>query len=1152
MLHKGLTLAICVALLFGSLRARAATPANGVPNSATRPNVTPTNGSPALENSTTSHSISLDVFENSLLFGNQAVFQALTQHPLTAGSLTDTSSATYPLWSDPMSILLMSYIWSNAHRTGDDLVYCPTELTLGTCTNSADPTFFLFGALGVCDYSPANPMATSPAPAAGQRGWATDEPLTSDFACQHWMSALLLSESNNFGVHNLFSAMGPSSSAAPGTIGQQLTMAASAVRGDQYYFGTETPVRSITDGCAVGTTGPANCGWTTAFIGTCTPSDTVTMNTQNTTAIPSMVMVNQGIHANDYPFLPPGKGISDSNFLGGATGAGTLQPSVLFQCPQSGTFNIQWAPYSRDDVAALGSNTVTFTASSRTGAALSYPSNELDIYPRSNREGYFAGNVFTNINPLLYSCEVRVNQPLAGSTTVIPGPQLCNPNVSGGCVPCQRGTIDFATLPDGSQVPASDVSTVNFSPRSVLGGAQDYWQPLGVNFNSTGNLLEAFGPSINSDGWCPNNQPNYSCAPNNIVVENSPSVGQTFDTLKVTFNNPQPAVEFDIADGYLCQSITNQVTLFNSGLLVATMTLTEANEIAACPNQSADELCGRFKVSAPGGAAFDEIDLAPTTCFAQPTCTLAAGDLGNTANCPGPSCPTNCGGMFFDNLTFPLGVVVFPDAHMWLGGSFANNAYAEGRMCSSDSSSCLANYEGSIDSGLAPCLSLDLDADTANPRSYSGAARPLYDVGGCYFNNNGSGTQVPAQFIDSADVGVDIYPAYGVTSFFANYGAGIDGFGSVATATATPTTSATATPAATATATPTATDTATSTPTATSATATSTATTRPTATPTSSTSVTASIAFAKTAVGQTSTKTVTVTNTGRTNPLIVSAATPSDPEYALSGTGTCGGIPVTLAHGTHCTLGISFSPSAVGPHPASLMLSDNAISTPQYVTLTGTGIAGLTTTKSILVFGNVKFGAKGVEAFSVVNHQTQSVNLSETFGGANAADFSVSGGTCTTTLAALKACSIIVSFSPGALGTESATLSVSDSPDPLSPYNVAFITSPTIPATVLRATLAYGTLTSKAPTKTKTVTVTNLSGFPLSLSESISGPNATDFTVTGGTCIPTETASPNSTCTIAVTFTATANPSPESASMTVTVGSDPSSPYSISLTGAGP
>ena len=297
---------------------------------------------------------------------------------------------------------------------------------------------------------------------------------------------------------------------------------------------------------------------------------------------------------------------------------------------------------------------------------------------------------------------------------------------------------------------------------------------------------------------------------------------------------------------------------------------------------------------------------------------------------------------------------------------------------------------------------------------------------------------------------------------------------------------------ATATATPTATATATATDTATAtATNTATATATPTATPTTSMSVTASLAFANVAVGQTSTKTtVTVTNTGRTNSLIVSAATPSDPEYALSGTGTCGPLPVTLAHGTHCTLGISFSPSAVGPHPASLMLFDNATSSPQQVTLTGTGIAGLTTTKSSLVYGDVKFGAEGIEAFSVVNHQTQPVSLSESFGGTNPSDFSVTEAPAPRRLAADKACSIIVSFSPSVLGTESATLSVSDSPDPLSPYTVALSTGPTIPETIAPVTLAYGTLTARTPTKTKDVTITNMSGFPLSVGESFSGPNA--------------------------------------------------------------
>jgi Abnormal spindle-like microcephaly-assoc'd, ASPM-SPD-2-Hydin len=367
------------------------------------------------------------------------------------------------------------------------------------------------------------------------------------------------------------------------------------------------------------------------------------------------------------------------------------------------------------------------------------------------------------------------------------------------------------------------------------------------------------------------------------------------------------------------------------------------------------------------------------------------------------------------------------------------------------------------------------------------------------------------------------------------------------TATATATTTDTATATATNTATPTATPTATATATATD---TGTATATPTATPTTSVSVTASLAFANVVVGQTSTKTVTVTNTGRTNPLTVSSATPSDPEYALSGTGTCGALPVTLSHGTHCTLGISFSPTALGPHPATLTLFDNTATSPQNVTLSGTGAAGLTTTKNSLVFGDVKFGAKGVEAFAVVNHQSQPVSLSESFGGTNPSDFSVTGGTCTSTLAADKACSIIVSFSPSVLGTESATISVADSPDPLSPYAVALSTGPTIPETIAPVTLAYGTVTARTPTKTKDVTITNKSSFPLSVDQSFGGTNATDFTVTGGTCGGTAPA--NTTCTIAVTFAPTGGGSSESASMAVTVGSDPSSPHNITLTGTGP
>jgi trimeric autotransporter adhesin len=309
--------------------------------------------------------------------------------------------------------------------------------------------------------------------------------------------------------------------------------------------------------------------------------------------------------------------------------------------------------------------------------------------------------------------------------------------------------------------------------------------------------------------------------------------------------------------------------------------------------------------------------------------------------------------------------------------------------------------------------------------------------------------------------------------------------------------------------------------------------------------------FDRVAVGQSVTKDLTIRNSGRTHPLIISSAVSSDSaEFAVTSAGTCGPIPVTLAATKSCTLAVAFSPKSAAALTASLTLTDNTSTSPQQVALSGTGIVGLTLTKDSLVFGDVHFGLTGVKAFAVVNHQTQPVALSEGFSGPNSADFSITGGTCTATLAAEKACSIIVTFRPGALGTESATLTVADSPDPLSPYTVALSTGPTIPARVTPVSIAYGTLTSKTPTRTRNVTVTNLSKFPLSVGESFSGANPTDFAVTGGTC--GSTAPANSSCTITVTFAPTGGGSPESASVAVSIGNDPTSPHNISLTGTGP
>ncbi|MGD0670433.1 MAG: PQQ-binding-like beta-propeller repeat protein [Candidatus Binatus sp.] len=369
-----------------------------------------------------------------------------------------------------------------------------------------------------------------------------------------------------------------------------------------------------------------------------------------------------------------------------------------------------------------------------------------------------------------------------------------------------------------------------------------------------------------------------------------------------------------------------------------------------------------------------------------------------------------------------------------------------------------------------------------------------------------------------------------------------------ATATATATQTATATPTATVTPTVTATVTQTATPTATGP-ATQTATATPTATPTTSMSVTASLAFGNVLVGQTLTKNLTVQNHGTSNSLVISGATPSDSEYALSGTGSCGAIPVMVWPRSSCTLGVAFTPNATGAHSATLMLTDNAGTGSQNVALSGTGLADVTITKTGLSWGEEKFGILYKGAFAVVNHQNTSVTLSESFSGSNAADFSVVGGTCGSMLAAKSSCTIVVGFSPGALGSEAASLSVTASPDAESPHLVSLTAGDTIPATVRPALLLITApvVYEGAASGSKYVTVTNKSPFTLPVSTAIT-PAGECYAAAGGTC-GTAVAG-NSSCTIEVWYTSFGECEfADFATLAVTISNDPTSPHNVTVEG---
>jgi hypothetical protein len=96
-----------------------------------------------------------------------------------------------------------------------------------------------------------------------------------------------------------------------------------------------------------------------------------------------------------------------------------------------------------------------------------------------------------------------------------------------------------------------------------------------------------------------------------------------------------------------------------------------------------------------------------------------------------------------------------------------------------------------------------------------------------------------------------------------------------------------------------------------------------------------SLTFPATSVGSSSMLSFTITNSG-SGTLNVSAITNVGTNAAdFSHTSNCGGSPLTA--GEHCTVQVSFSPSATGSRTASMSIADNATGSPQSISLSGTG-----------------------------------------------------------------------------------------------------------------------------------------------------------------------------------------------------------------------
>jgi len=168
---------------------------------------------------------------------------------------------------------------------------------------------------------------------------------------------------------------------------------------------------------------------------------------------------------------------------------------------------------------------------------------------------------------------------------------------------------------------------------------------------------------------------------------------------------------------------------------------------------------------------------------------------------------------------------------------------------------------------------------------------------------------------------------------------------------------------------------------------------------------------------------VTVTNPASANLVMGSVAISGTNASDFSETDNCGAV---LPSG-NCVVNVSFTPAALGSRTASLVFTDNAVNSPQSITLTGTGIAtgAISFSPTTVAFGSLQQGtSSGDTTVTLTNNSTASVTITS-LSISGSTDFAVYSTTCPATpfaLAVSGSCTLKLKFSPTAAAAESATL----------------------------------------------------------------------------------------------------------------------------------
>ena len=177
-------------------------------------------------------------------------------------------------------------------------------------------------------------------------------------------------------------------------------------------------------------------------------------------------------------------------------------------------------------------------------------------------------------------------------------------------------------------------------------------------------------------------------------------------------------------------------------------------------------------------------------------------------------------------------------------------------------------------------------------------------------------------------------------------------------------------------------------------------------------------AFGNEPVGDTSAaRKITLSNTG-TASLTITSITTSGP---FAQTNTCG---TTVKAGKNCAISVTFSPTKTGVATGAVTITDNATNSPQSVSLTGSGVTGVTVSPTNLTFPATNIGVTSAPLTSTLaNNQTTVLSITS---------ITVTGpfaqtNTCGSSIASGARCTISVTFTPTGTGTQTGVVTITDS-----------------------------------------------------------------------------------------------------------------------------